>query len=246
MTDFTKIASFYDLMTGYSRRLVNDFGKIKHLVQKYDISSVLDAGCGSGVHSIILSKLDLDVIGLDASDEMIKRARINAKNEGANPEFVREFYESMPEDWTDRFDGLFCLGNSLVGVGTMARLSLALKSFKRVIKPGGHAIIQLLNFEYFIHHHQRIIKISNEENITFVRFLDIEEKETRLNVIAIERELGELNHRFISEIILPITTEMLKTAAADSGFSDISFYSDLTLTTDYSLDAPNLVVDLTA
>lgn len=245
MAEFARIAPIYDLMTGFHRRLVNDFGVIKHVINKYGMTKVLDAGCGTGVHTIILSKIGVDVVGLDASAEMLDLARSNALNEGVEPNFLKEFYESMPDDWTDKFDGLFCLANSLVGVVTMERLSLALKSFQRVVRPGGHTIIQLLNFEHFQRDDQRIIKVSNEGNFTFVRFFDFEEHQTRLNVIVIERDMGEVRHRFISEPILPLTVENMSTMARACRFSKVDFYSDLSLTTEYTIDSKNLVVDLT-
>ncbi|MCK5127714.1 MAG: class I SAM-dependent methyltransferase [candidate division Zixibacteria bacterium] len=245
MTDFSKIAPYYDLMTGFKKRLINDFGNFKNLVNKFSIKKALDAGCGSGVHSIILSKIGVDVTGLDASAEMLELTRKNMLREGVEIPLEQEYFETMPNKWTDSFDAVFCMANSLVGVETGERLSLAMKSFQRVLKPGGKAIIQLVNFMKYRQNDERIIKISNEENITFVRFFDFEEKVVRLNVIIIEHDMGNVKHQFISEKILPVSSEVIKLASDAGGFSNVEFFSNLTLADTFLPDSPNLIVVLT-
>lgn len=240
MTDFAEIAPYYDLMTGYRQRLTGDAGVLKTLVEKFQIRKALDAGCGSGVHSIILSKLGVEVTGLDSSDEMLDLARGNMASEGVSFDLVRGKFESLPGEWSERFDGIFCLANSLVGVETGEGLALSLKSFFRVLKPGGRAVIQLLNFPMLRKADRRIIKISTEQNCTFVRFLDFDRDETRLNVLVIEDVEGKINHKLISQPIFPITaSDILAAKPPDS--SDMQFFSDLTLSAPFRPDGENLV-----
>jgi ubiquinone/menaquinone biosynthesis C-methylase UbiE len=245
MTDFSTISSFYDLMTGYSNRLVNDFGKIKHLINKFDIKTALDAGCGSGVHTIIMAKLGIEVIGFDASREMLELARTNALKEGVKPRFDYEYFETIPEEWWGKSDAVFCLANSLVGVVNPQRLSLALKSFQRSLKKGGRAIIQVLNTPRFMNHDQRIIRVSSEDNFTFVRFFDFDQKETRLNVVVIEHDMGRVKHQFISSPIMPLDADILREASKTAGFSQIDFYSDLILSEAFTPDSRDIVAILT-
>jgi len=244
MTDFIEIAPFYDRMTGFKKRLINDFGKIKNLVKKFEINSALDAGCGTGVHTIILSKLGIDVVGLDSSREMLEIARKNALNSGVEPHFEYEYFESMPVEWSDRFDAVFCLANSLAGVENSQRLKLALNSFHHVLKPGGHAIIQTPNFEKLRNEDNRIVKISTSENLTFVRFLDFEENDLRLNLLVIRHDMGEVSHQLSSEKILPINKDILNLAARSNKFEKIEFYSDLTLSDPADSDSPDIVAVL--
>lgn len=245
MADFADIAPYYDRMTGYGRRLVKEFGVIKRLVDRFKIGRALDAGCGTGVHTIILTKIGVPVIGVDASAEMLAIARTNALKEGVRPEFRQEFFESLPTEWDGGFDAVFCLANSLAGVQNAERLSLSLQSFYRVLKPGGHVIIQVLNLSGFRRQHRRIIKVSSEQNLTFVRFLDFDELDTRLNVLVLEHELGEVRHTFSSQSILPITSQLLSAAGRVNHFSGIHFFSDLTLTEPVASESENLVALLT-
>jgi ubiquinone/menaquinone biosynthesis C-methylase UbiE len=245
MADFSTISSFYDVMTGYGNRLVNDFGRIKLLVEKYGIRKALDAGCGTGVHSIILAKIGVETLGFDASPEMLELARTNALKEGVKPVFVEEYFETIPEEWWGQYDAVFCLANSLVGVRNEQRLSLAIKSFQRALKPGGRAIIQLLNTAWFQNRDQRIIRVSSEDNFTFVRFFDFDADETRLNVIIIEHQMGRVSHQFISTPIMAIDAGILEEAAETAGFSEAEFFSDLVLTEPLSGDSRDIVAVLT-
>jgi ubiquinone/menaquinone biosynthesis C-methylase UbiE len=245
MADFSTISSFYDLMTGYSLRLVNDFGKIKHLVNKFNVKNALDAGCGSGVHTIILAKIGVEVLGFDASREMLELARTNALKEGVKPRFEYEYFETIPEEWWGKNDAVFCLANSLGGVINNQRLSLAMRSFQRSLKKGGSAIIQVLNTPWFKERDQRIIKVSSEDNFTFVRFFDFDRDETRLNVVVIEHNMGEVKHQFISSSIMPLSVDIIKTASEEAGFSKAEFYSDLVLTVPFTSNSRDIVAVLT-
>jgi len=245
MADFSTIAQYYDQMTNFDKRLVGDFGVIKHLVERFKVKSALDAGCGTGVHSIILAKLGIEVVGVDSAAEMVEGARVNSLREGLQLEFIKDRFEALPLGWSEKFDTIFCLANSLVGVETAERLSLSFKSFQRVLKPGGRAVIQLLNFTHYRSKNIRVLKVSSNQNLTFVRFFDFEEEVTRLNVLIIEHDMGQVKHQFISQPILPVNSEVIQVAASMSGFSGVEYYSDLSLSEPYHTDGENLVAVIT-
>lgn len=246
MADFSTIASFYDDMTGFDRRLRNDHDVIRRLVERFNIQTALDAGCGTGVHTIILARLGVDVLGFDASDEMLEKARENAGREGVEIRLASARFEAIPGDWEGRFDALFCLANSLVGVETERRLFQSVRSFRRALKPGGTAIIQLLNTAHFQESGARIIKVSDVGHRTFIRFFDFEDRLTRLNVIVIDRGNDTMDWRLISEPILAIDVDLLGQAARKAGFAEIEFFADLALVTPFARDSGTIVAVLTA
>jgi len=246
MTDFSNIASFYDEMTGYDRRLENDHGIIKGVVEKYNIRNALDAGCGTGVHAIILSKLGVSTVGFDASPEMLAKAEENAKRAGVHLDLVEARFEHIPEKWHGEFDAVFCLANSLVGVETEPRLLQSMQSFRRALKSGGRAIVQLLNAPKFRESGTRLIKASGDDRYTFIRFFDFEQHITRLNVIVLERHNGVIRSRLISEAILAIDPQMLDTAARGAGFGAVDLYADMSLSTPFDRDTDNIVAVLTS
>lgn len=67
---------------------------------------ILDAGCGSGRDLKNFKSLGYDVVGIDASEELVK---IATKNSGA-PVHCKGF---LDVDWKDEFDGVWCMASLL-------------------------------------------------------------------------------------------------------------------------------------
>lgn len=55
--------------------------------EKKENLRVLDCGCGPGFFSVILSKNNNHVVGIDQAEGMLEKARENAKESGVDPEF---------------------------------------------------------------------------------------------------------------------------------------------------------------
>ena len=58
---------------------------------------VLDVGCGTGEHTILLTRLGYDVLGVDASPEAIEQARRNAEAKGVGARFEAADAMNLPE-----------------------------------------------------------------------------------------------------------------------------------------------------
>lgn len=51
-------------------------------------SKVLDVGCGTGEHTILLTRLGYDVLGIDFSPSAVEQARANAADKGVDARFA--------------------------------------------------------------------------------------------------------------------------------------------------------------
>src|SRR5690242_20169407 len=49
--------------------------------------AVLDVGCGTGEHTILLTRLGYDVLGVDAAPTAVEQARENAADKGVDARF---------------------------------------------------------------------------------------------------------------------------------------------------------------
>lgn len=100
----------------------------KRLIKKYVQGRSLDVGCGTGYH------LDLvqDIVGLDPSREMLEKAKVKGKR------LVLGKGEHLPFK-DGEFDSVLCLFSVLnvCDAGKTAR------EIKRVLKPGGIAIVSV-------------------------------------------------------------------------------------------------------
>ena len=113
--------------------------------------NVLDAACGSGLHTIILDQLGVSVTGIDISGIMIRKARENAELMNANPVFIKGSFLEIEKIVYDQFDIIFILGNSLVHILENSELAAVLAVMKKRIVPEGRVVIQILNYSE-VHH----------------------------------------------------------------------------------------------
>jgi 2-polyprenyl-3-methyl-5-hydroxy-6-metoxy-1,4-benzoquinol methylase len=109
---------------------------IQEIFKKYSSSPVkriLDAGCGTGGHSIPLAFRGYEVSGIDASPVMIKKARQKAKEAGVNPTFrsldIRDF------DLKKKFDACISMFAVLNYLTENKDILEALKSIGGHLKP---------------------------------------------------------------------------------------------------------------
>ena len=97
---------------------------------------VLDLGSGAGVDVFLIAEkvgTEGKVVGLDMTDEMLAKARDNAKSGGyTNVEFVKGEIEKMPFA-----DGAFDLVISNCVINLVPDKSVAYRELLRVLKPGG-------------------------------------------------------------------------------------------------------------
>jgi len=127
--------SAYDRMAPkYSKRwfesnVVESF--VESFIEKIpDQATVLDAGCGSGREVSLLSNLGFDCVGIDLSPATVSMARLNV------PESSFRVMDFRNIDYPDSlFDASLCIAS--VHHLFNEDFHAALKSFSRVIRPGG-------------------------------------------------------------------------------------------------------------
>lgn len=101
----------------------------------------LDAGCGSGYFSRILADNSVEIIGVDASSNMVKEAqsRITHIRSGGTLRFENiKTIEKLPFN-DEYFDGCICL--SVLEYLTYPMTGL--DELVRILKPGGHLVLSI-------------------------------------------------------------------------------------------------------
>ncbi|MBO1581238.1 class I SAM-dependent methyltransferase [Bacillus sp. XF8] len=102
-----------------------------------DGDSVLELAPGPGYLSIELAKLgDFQITGLDISDKFVQMAQNNADKAGVNVDFRHGDAAQIPFD-----DQTFNLVVCRAAFKNFAQPVKALNEMKRVLKPGGKAVI---------------------------------------------------------------------------------------------------------
>ncbi len=85
--NFNQYSVYYDLLYAdkdypsevqYVRTLIEEFATLP-------VRSLLELGCGTGIHACALATHGLDVLGVDLSEEMLQSARARAVAQGSSP-----------------------------------------------------------------------------------------------------------------------------------------------------------------
>jgi SAM-dependent methyltransferase len=97
---------------------------------------VLDVGCGTGFLALQCASLGHRVVGLDATPEMLRKARTKADQAGLHVDLRQGDAEQTPFD-----DARFDLVIERHVVWTLPEPARALADWKRVLRPGGRLVL---------------------------------------------------------------------------------------------------------
>lgn len=110
-------------------------------------SAVLDVGCGNGRHSLQLAESGIAATGVDYLNNLIDTARNRATYEGL--ERLARFLvaDCRYIDLGKTYDAVICLYDVIGTYATDADNALLMSSISRHLRPGGMALISVMNYE---------------------------------------------------------------------------------------------------
>lgn len=128
---------------------------------------ILDIGCGTGRHSIELTKRGYNITGIDLSESQLARAREKAKAENLEINFLQGDARNLPYD--SEFDAAIMLcegGFSLMETDEMN--FEILKGAAKSLKENGKFIFTTLNALFPLFHSvKEFMDENNKENTTY-------------------------------------------------------------------------------
>lgn len=139
MSSYTSLAECYDEFTGDVRYSIwADYltGLFDKYSDKDGVHDVLDLACGTGSLSVILAERGFEVIGTDASEDMLAEAQAKAWTvSGTPPMFLHQSMEEL--DLYGTVDAAVCCLDSINYLTSRELLSQAFSRLKFFIRPGG-------------------------------------------------------------------------------------------------------------
>ena len=108
---------------------------------------VLDLACGTGRHTIQLAKKGYDMVGLDFSMVMLKRALANAQAEKQIIKFIHGDMQKL--SFKAIFDAVYCVQTSF-GYFDDIRNFKVLQGIFRALKQGGVFLIEVVNRDFIV------------------------------------------------------------------------------------------------
>jgi len=226
---YDALASTYDSMTGFKARLERSRSELEAPVRKNGITVAVDMGCGSGVIALALERLNVSSLGIDISPDMIEKAKENASSLNMNSSFVTGdfLYPGIADH--GKPDAVFCLGNALPHVYDTVQLVMVFTHWKSCLNPGGRVFLQLLNYQRILTERERIVAVRKSPEGMLLRFYDFTSPRITFNLLEITDTGEGLKHDLRSTLLFPMLRSDITETARRAGFTDISFYSDLSL-----------------
>jgi ubiquinone/menaquinone biosynthesis C-methylase UbiE len=102
---------------------------------KRKISTVLDVGCGTGSHAILLAEMGYNVTGIDLSSKMLQIAVNKAEEQKKKIEFLQGDIRHI--DAPGKYDAVIAMFNVMGYLTKNEDIEQALKSIHRHLNPGG-------------------------------------------------------------------------------------------------------------
>lgn len=226
---YNGLASDFDQMTAFEKRLVSERPFYRLLVEQHAITSALDAGAGTGFHSILLAQLGVRVTAIDLSSAMLATLRRHAEEKGLSVAVLQSSFRSLPTALARGVDGVFCMGNTLAHVLEEEELVETLVNFRRVTKPGGYLFIQILNFERILNDSQSIQNVRESGGVTYVRYYDIHGDRLTFNVRRVDQRDGALREELSSVVLRPWLMQELTARISQAGFREIETFGSIAL-----------------
>jgi SAM-dependent methyltransferase len=115
-------------------------------------SSVLDAACGTGFHSVQLLQAGFDVTSADGSAAMLAKAFDNARQRNLILKTVQADWRWLNRDIQGKYDAIICLGNSFTHLHDEEDRRRALAEFYAALKYDGILIIDQRNYDAILDH----------------------------------------------------------------------------------------------
>lgn len=226
---YAEFAGDYDLMTQFESRFEKEHSAFQKIVDQFNLIKVLDAGCGTGFHSILLSKLGCEVTAADVSQNMIDL--LNSKKAFYSVEIktVLASFQELATKVDSGFDGVFCMGNSLPHLLTTEDIKTALDNFYQLLRKGGKLILQILNYDKILSEHKKVQSVREIQGKTFIRYYSYAESLLEFNIMTLDRTGSNIEADIRSILLFPIKKELLENLLADSKFININIYGTISM-----------------
>jgi len=241
---YNSFAGYYDEMTLFKKRIINEKSFFEKLMKKYGFKNSLDIGCGTGAHTVILSRLGIKSTGIDPSSGMIEKALQNS-DDLKDIKFLNLSLQELSVSEESIYDSAFCMGNSISHITDKDELTEFISFLKKILLPGALFVFQILNYDKILSLRERIVNIRETEDKTFIRFYDFHENGfLDFNILTISGEKNRREHNIITTSLYAYSKKDIEELFSGAGFRVLEIFGDMELNQFDSNLSPNLIMIL--
>lgn len=209
---------------------------VVRMLRLADGASIADLGCGGGRHVVPLARRGFRVTGFEWSPPSLAQASSRCETVGVEAGLVRADLRALParNEWFDAALSLY----STLGYESDAETATFLKEARRVLKPGGRVVVEVLSRDRAVRDFAarrewyevdgRVVRVQ--------RRLDLRTGEERATFFY-DRGTGPREKEFRRRLFTPTELEALLVGA---GFAKVGFHGDWD-GAPLHLDSPHLI-----
>jgi len=239
---FEKYAHEYDLMTDADKREPNHLKEVDAMISRFKPSRVLDAGCATGLTTVLFAERGVEAVGLDRSKPMIAMAREKAARRNVDADFLVGNFEKLPVRLNNSFDLIVCLANAISGVDTIAALSRSLSGFRRLLRPGGTLVVQMLNYAAIADGQLFPVKATHNDGIVYERFSERRGKTLSIYLSRTDLRQSPPTLEIFRHDFDNFTVDQMVRRVVKAGFEKLHKFGDLKLTSRFSQKKRDLII----
>lgn len=226
---YDALAPDYDAMTGFERRFDQERPFFQKFVEQYAIRRALDAGAGTGFHSLVLAQLGVQVIAVDVSPDMLELARAHASAMRLPLTTLHASLLDVAARVTASQDAVVCMGNTLAHFTEPGARDAVLRQFCRVLAPGGVLLVQTLNFDRIMTQETHLQNVKEAGGVRFVREYVRAGELVDLRITRIVPSDPAVRQTTSSVRLAPVFAADLALALSAAGFSDVQLHGSIAL-----------------
>jgi len=230
---YNSLSSFYDEMIDFDAALKRRTSLLSTIVGSHKTAA--DLGCGTGIDSIALSILGLEVDAFDQSNEMIAQAELNASKYNAGIKFYSSSLENISSQ--KKYDLIVSLGNTLANISE-SKLRTTLEKCYGLLNTNGRLVIQILNY-YQVGDDKHIVNEKENEHYSVIRYYEKINEDLFFNIRMKDKKDDSEN--LLTTKIYPHKVELISDIC-ESVLLKVKVYGDLKLNDFDKSDSKDLVI----
>ncbi|WP_410984312.1 class I SAM-dependent methyltransferase [Bacillus cereus] len=216
MTFYQMLAPYYDEIFPANEKQINFIGSY---LQKG--SSILDVGAGTGNVAKALVEKGFTVTAMEPEKTFAPKIREKAAvYEGIFS--VNTFGMQQIENVPRVFDGIYCIGNTLVHLDNAKEIANFICGSYKKLKENGKLIIQIVNYEKVLDKNNFKFPVLEKEHFSFKRDYKIEGEKVLFTATL------NVGDKEVSNSIplYPITKKQLLSMLKECGFCNVEIFGN--------------------
>lgn len=216
-----RIVEIWDDFVSWEKRSQGEGNFFINKLKENNVKTVLDVACGTGYDSMKLIQAGFKVKSCDGSNEMIKRALINAKKENINLDIVQCDWRNLVDKFkNEKFDAIVFLGNSFTHLFSEKDRKSVMNQLYFLLNKGGILIIDHRNYDYLLSRGYK----SKHKYVYCGETINVDLVQKDDNIVKLKYRKRK-DGFFILEMY-PLKFDYMVKLMKEAGFNEIESYGD--------------------